>query len=49
MSDTASTPVVVFLAFANDRSGNGAGYLRNLPDEARRLRKHLEQAQQQTG
>jgi hypothetical protein len=36
-------PVIV-LAFANDRR-EGGGYLRNLPEEARRLRKALEPAE----
>ena len=36
---------VIFLAFANDRDDN-VGYLRNLPDEARRLRDVLEVAAQ---
>jgi hypothetical protein len=35
---------VIFLAFANDRSVGG-GYLRNLPEEARRLRKALDPAE----
>ncbi len=36
---------LVFLAFANDRDSSGS-YLRNLPEEARRLRELLAQAQQ---
>lgn len=36
---------VIFLAFANDRD-NTVGYLRNLPDEARRIRAALERAEQ---
>jgi hypothetical protein len=32
---------IIFLAFANDRS-DGVGYLRNLPDEARRVDAALE-------
>ena len=40
-----SKPVVV-LALANDRSG-GVGYLRNLPEEARRLHQVLDAAGQQ--
>ncbi len=35
---------VIFLAFANDRDDT-VGYLRNLPDEARRLRDVLETAE----
>ncbi len=35
---------VIFLAFANDRDDQ-VGYLRNLPEEARRLRAALERAQ----
>ncbi len=34
---------VIFLAFANDR-GDAAGYLRNLPEEQRRIRAALERA-----
>ena len=34
---------IIFLAFANDRS-DGVGYLRNLPDEARRVHAALEPA-----
>ncbi|MCB0126472.1 MAG: hypothetical protein KDE58_29650, partial [Caldilineaceae bacterium] len=34
---------IIFLAFANDRS-DGIGYLRNLPDEARRIHAALEPA-----
>ncbi|MGZ0164809.1 MAG: CHAT domain-containing protein [Planctomycetales bacterium] len=44
MTDTTSKPVI-FLAFANDRDDT-VGYLRNLPDEARRLREALESAEQ---
>jgi hypothetical protein len=44
MSDTTNKPVI-FLAFANDRRRH-VGYLRNLPDEARRLRDVLQPAQQ---
>ncbi len=44
MTDTTSKPVI-FLAFANDRDDT-IGYLRNLPDEARRLRDVLEPAEQ---
>jgi hypothetical protein len=44
MTDKACSPVV-FLAFANDREGE-SGYLRHLPEEARRLRTALEQAEQ---
>jgi tetratricopeptide (TPR) repeat protein len=44
MTDTTSKPVI-FLAFANDRDDT-IGYLRNLPDEARRLREALEPAEQ---
>lgn len=36
--------LVIFLAFANDRD-NTLRYLRNLPDEARRLREVLEAAE----
>lgn len=36
---------VIFLAFANDRSG-GLGYLRNLPKEARWLQEALKPAEQ---
>jgi len=42
MTGTTDKPVV-FLAFANDRDDN-VGYLRNLPDEARRLREVIETA-----
>lgn len=42
---TASThKPIIFLAFANDR-GHGLGYLRNLPEEARRLRATLAAAE----
>lgn len=41
----ASKKPVIFLAFANDRDDT-VGYLRNLPDEARRLREVLESAEQ---
>jgi len=44
MIDTATKPVI-FLAFANDRDDT-VGYLRNLPDEARRLRDVLQPAAQ---
>jgi hypothetical protein len=44
MADTTNKPVI-FLAFANDRDDT-IGYLRNLPDEARRLRDVLEPAEQ---
>jgi hypothetical protein len=45
MSSSERRPVL-FFAFANDRgAGSGAGYLRNLPEEARRLRKALERAE----
>lgn len=44
MSAAISTPVIV-LAFANDRDDT-VGYLRNLADEARRLRDVLELAEQ---
>jgi hypothetical protein len=44
MEITAKKPVI-FLAFANDRDDT-VGYLRNLPDEARRLREVLERAEQ---
>lgn len=43
MTDTTKKPVI-FLAFANDRDDT-IGYLRNLPDEARRLRGVLEAAE----
>jgi hypothetical protein len=43
MLDAPSIPVL-FLAFANNQD-DSMGYLRNLPEEARRLRKLLEQAQ----
>lgn len=36
MTDTTNKPVI-FLAFTND-CDDTVGYLRNLPDEARRLR-----------
>ena len=41
---TKNNKVVIFLAFANDRD-NSLRYLRNLPDEARRLREVLETAE----
>jgi len=44
MTDKANKPVI-FLAFANDRDDT-VGYLRNLPDEARRLRDILTSAEQ---
>lgn len=44
MPETSKKPVI-FLAFANDRDDT-VGYLRNLPDEARRLRSVLEPAEQ---
>jgi hypothetical protein len=44
MSDSTNKPVI-FLAFANDRDDT-VGYLRNLPDEARRLRDALGPAEQ---
>ena len=44
MTDKTNKPVI-FLAFANDRDDT-VGYLRNLPDEARRLREVLEPAEQ---
>lgn len=44
MADTTNKPVI-FLAFANDRDDT-VGYLRNLPDETRRLRAALESAEQ---
>ncbi len=40
----SDTRPVIFLAFANDRDDT-VGYLRNLPDEARRLREVLEAAE----
>ena len=43
MSASAQLPVV-FLAFANDRDDT-VGYLRNLPEETRRLRDVLEPAE----
>ena len=43
MSETTNKPVI-FLAFANDRDDT-VGYLRNLPDETRRLRDTLEPAE----
>ena len=43
MPNSAQRPVV-FLAFANDRD-DSVGYLRNLPDESRRLREVLEPAE----
>jgi len=42
VSNTITKPVI-FLAFANDRDDT-VGYLRNLPDEARRLRDVLQSA-----
>lgn len=44
MSETTNRPVI-FLAFANDHDDT-VGYLRNLPDEARRLRGVLKSAEQ---
>lgn len=44
MTDNRNKPVI-FLAFANDRD-DSVGYLRNLPDESRRLRDVLEHAEQ---
>src|SRR5688572_281287 len=44
MSETAKKPVIL-LAFANDRD-EAVRYLRNLPNEARRLRAVLEPAEQ---
>ena len=44
-SATTDNKPVIFLAFANDRDDT-VGYLRNLPDEARRLRAVLEPAEQ---
>jgi WD40 repeat protein len=44
MSDTTNKPVI-FLAFANDRDDH-IGYLRNLPEEARRLKGVLAPAKQ---
>ena len=44
MTDMNMKPVI-FLAFANDRDDT-IGYLRNLPDEARRLREVVESAEQ---
>ncbi len=46
MADKFKKPVI-FLAFANDRDDT-VGYLRNLPDEARRLR-HVLDAVEQAG
>ena len=43
MTNNSNKPVI-FLAFANDRDDT-VGYLRNLPDEARRLRDVLETAE----
>jgi hypothetical protein len=43
MSDS-SNKFVIFLAFAND-CDNAIRYLRNLPDEARRLREVMEPAE----
>jgi hypothetical protein len=43
---TETTIPVIFLAFANDRDDRvDSRYLRNLPEEARRLQKTLESAQ----
>ena len=44
MADAPNKPVI-FLAFANDRDDT-VGYLRNLPDEARRLSDVLQPAEQ---
>lgn len=44
MADATNKPVI-FLAFANDRD-DSVGYLRNLPDEARRLSDVLQPAEQ---
>ena len=44
MNETNSKPVI-FLAFANDRV-EGGHYLRNLPDEKRRIREALEKAEE---
>ena len=44
MANTTLKPVI-FLAFANDRDDT-VGYLRNLPDEARKLRDALRPAEQ---
>lgn len=44
MTTSASKPVI-FLAFANDRDDH-VDYLRNLPEETRRLRSALERAEQ---
>ncbi len=44
MKDPAPRQPVIFLCFANDRDDT-VGYLRNLPDEARRLRDVLEPAE----
>ena len=38
-----STKPIIFLAFANDRDDR-VGYLRNLPEEARRIRNTLDGA-----
>lgn len=43
MADTTKQPII-FLAFANDRDDT-VGYLRKLPEEARRLREVLEPAE----
>lgn len=42
----ATTPPILFLAFANDRSRDGAGYLRKLPEEAANLESALKSAEQ---
>lgn len=44
MTEQVTKPVI-FLAFANDRA-HGLGYLRNLPEEARRLQAALTSAEQ---
>ena len=44
MAEMTNIPLI-FLAFANDRDDN-VGYLRNLPDKARRLRDALKPAEQ---
>ncbi|MEL7499142.1 MAG: CHAT domain-containing protein [Planctomycetota bacterium] len=46
MTDTPNTPPVIFLTFANDRSGVH-GYLNELPEEARRLRDVLTGAEKE--
>jgi len=38
-----STKPIIFLAFANDRDDR-VGYLRNLPEEAKRIQEVLERA-----